>query len=150
MLIAGVVWQIAGFNVIRLGVLSYLAIDRMWYLYLLSIVIFCLFGLMFYKMSDKHTNRILNYEDDRPFWHFFDFKSYLIMIFMMSGGIGLRASGLVPDTFIAFFILGLAVLWPWQELYLSRIILPIRVSLKNKTFVRKTLTKNIHSDILQL
>ena len=72
LLIAGVVWQIAGFNVIRLGVLSYLAIDRMWYLYLLSIVIFCLFGLMFYKMSDKHTNRILNYEDDRPFWHFFD------------------------------------------------------------------------------
>ena len=107
LLIAGVVWQIAGFNVIRLGILSYMAIDRIWYLYLLSIVIFCLFGLMFYKMSDKHTNRILNYEDDRPFWHFFDLKSYLIMIFMMSGGIGLRASGLVPYTFIAFFYSGL-------------------------------------------
>ena len=42
-----------------------------------------------------------------PFWYFFDKKSYLIMFFMMSMGIGLRASSLLPEGFIAFFYTGL-------------------------------------------
>ncbi len=40
LLIAGIVWMIAGFNVARLGVLSYMNIERKWYLYLLSTVVF--------------------------------------------------------------------------------------------------------------
>ena len=55
LLIAGIVWLIAGFNVARLGVLSYLAIEAKWYLLPLAIVVFLLFGSMFYKMSQKHT-----------------------------------------------------------------------------------------------
>ena len=105
LLIAGIVWMIAGFNVARLGVISYLNIERKWYLYLMSIFIFLLFGLMFFKMSQKHTKRILGYEDYRPFWHFFDWKAYLIMTCIMSGGIGFRAAGI----FIAFFYSGLGL-----------------------------------------
>lgn len=45
-------------------------IDRKWYLYFLSAFVFFLFGLMFYKMSQKHTRRIQGYEDYRLFWHF--------------------------------------------------------------------------------
>ena len=37
----------------------------------------------------------------------FDLKSYLIMAFMMSGGIWLRNSGLAPEVFIAVFYTGL-------------------------------------------
>ena len=107
LLIAGIVWLIAGFNVARLGVLSYMVIDRKWYLYALSVVIFMLFGTMFYKMSCKHTKRIMGYEDYRPFWNFFDLKAYIIMAVMMGGGIGLRAAGIFPDLFIAFFYTGL-------------------------------------------
>ena len=40
-------------------------------------------------------------------WHFFDLKAYCIMAVMMGGGIWLRASGLVPDVFIAVFYTGL-------------------------------------------
>ena len=40
LLIAGIVWLMAGFNVARLGVLSYLQIERQWYLYLLSMLCF--------------------------------------------------------------------------------------------------------------
>ena len=65
LLIAGIVWLIAGFNVARLGVLSYLNIDRKWYMYLLSVVVFFLFGVMFLKMSRKHTKRIISYENCR-------------------------------------------------------------------------------------
>lgn len=107
LIIAGIVWLIAGFNVARLGVLSYLIIDRRWYLYVLSVVVFILFGMMFYKMSNKHTKRILGYEEYRPFWNFFDLKAYIIMAFMMGGGIGLRAAGIFPDVFVAFFYSGL-------------------------------------------
>ena len=63
---------------------------------------------MFFKMSIKHTKRIKGYEEEfRPVWHFFDLKSYIIMAVMMGGGIWLRASGLVPDVFIAVFYTGL-------------------------------------------
>lgn len=91
----------------RLGVLSYLVIERTWHLYALSCVVFCLFGTMFYKMSKKHTKRIVGYETRRPFCHFFDGKAYLIMACMMGGGIGFRALGVFPDLFVAFFYSGI-------------------------------------------
>ena len=107
LLIAGIVWLMAGFNVARLGVLSYAVIEKRWYLYVLSEVVFVLFGRMFFKMSKKHTKRIIGYEEYRPFWHFFDVKAYLMMACMMSGGIGFRAAGIFPDIFVAFFYSGL-------------------------------------------
>ena len=107
LLIAGLVWLIAGFNVTRLGILSYGRVDKTLYLYIFTILIFTIFGRMFFKMSEKHTKRILAYKEKRPFWNFFDLKSYLIMVFMMTMGIGLRASGMVPEFFIAFFYTGL-------------------------------------------
>ena len=109
LLIAGIVWMIAGFNVARLGVMSYLNIERRWYLCLLSGLVFLLFGSMFFRMSQKHTKRILGYEDYRPFWHFFDWKAYLIMTCMMSVGIGFRAAGIFPEIFVAFFYSGLGL-----------------------------------------
>ena len=107
--IAGCVWLTAGFNVARLGVLSYIGLDGISIVHiLLSIVVFCVFGFMFYRMSVRHTKRIRSYpQETRPVWNFFDLKSYLIMAFMMSGGIWLRNSELAPDVFIAVFYTGL-------------------------------------------
>lgn len=107
--IAGCVWLLAGFNVARLGIISYGRLEGItfWHI-LLSIVVFCAFGAMFFKMSMKHTRRINGYEEEfRPVWHFFDLKAYLIMAFMMGGGIWLRSSGLAPEVFIAVFYTGL-------------------------------------------
>lgn len=107
--VAGCVWLIAGINVARLGILSYGKLPQIRALYmLLPLAVFCAFGLMFFKMSIKHTKRIKGYEEEfRPVWHFFDLKAYIIMAVMMGGGIWLRASGLVPDVFIAVFYTGL-------------------------------------------
>lgn len=107
LLIAGIVWLIAGFNVARLGIAAYFMIERKWYLYVLSVAVFFVFGTMFYKMSNKHTKRIMGYEEYKPFWNFFDLKAYLIMAVMMGGGIGLRVAGVIPDVFVAFFYSGL-------------------------------------------
>lgn len=108
LMIAGIVWMIAGFNVVRLGILSYGEIEVAWYQPVLSVVIFLLFGAMFFKMTKKHGKRIKDYpEAYRPFWNFFDLKAYIIMAIMMGGGIGLRAAKVFPDMFIAFFYTGL-------------------------------------------
>ena len=107
-LIAGIVWAIAGFNIVRIGLVAYEG-NFTWWRALLSIVVFAVFQLfIFGKMVQKHTDRILNYEEERQnFFRFFDTRSYLIMAFMMTLGIGLRVSGVVPNTFIAFFYTGL-------------------------------------------
>ena len=108
LIIAGIIWMIAGFNVVRLGIISYIIVGIRWYLPVLSVIIFVLFGMMFYKMTKKHCKRIMGYEEDnRPVWNFFDIKSYIIMAIMMGGGIGLRNAGVFPDGFVAFFYTGL-------------------------------------------
>ena len=92
--VAGCVWLVAGFNVARLGILAYGNLPQIMAIHmLLSLVVFCAFGMMFFKMSMKHTRRIKGYEEAyRPVWHFFDGKAYCIMAVMMGGGIWLRSS----------------------------------------------------------
>lgn len=111
MIIAGSVWLLAGLNVARMGIISYLSLPEFKIVYpILSIVVFGMFGAMFYSMSIKHSKRIEKYDaPTKPFWYFFDKRSYFIMAFMMSGGIWLRTSGLVPLYFIAFFYTGLGI-----------------------------------------
>lgn len=108
-LIAGIVWLIAGFNVARLGIITYRKLETLSFVsIMLSLLVFIAFGTMFMKMSSKHVKRIRSDEAEyKPFWTFFDLKAYMIMIFMMSGGIGLRAAHILPDKFIAYFYTGL-------------------------------------------
>lgn len=109
--IAGGVWLLAGLNVVRMGVMAYCSLAEFNYVYLLlSVIVMGLFGTMFYKLSLKHTSRIKAYPNStRPFWHFFDLKSYIIMAVMMSGGVSLRILGVLPTTFVAFFYTGVGV-----------------------------------------
>ena len=119
--IAGSVWLAAGGNVARIGVQAYRGLPRVGAVHLLlSLVVFGLFGSMFFRMSQKHTRRIRGYAGEtQPFWRFFDRKAYLIMAVMMGGGISLRYSGLVPEVFVAVFYTGLgcalalAGVWSW-------------------------------------
>ena len=108
LLIACLVWAAAGFNVLRMGLHAYSA-----YITALNILgsmaVFTVFQLfIFGKLVRKHTARI-NSQGDEPqfFLKFFDVKSFVIMAFMMGGDIALRASGAVPERFIAVFYSGL-------------------------------------------
>lgn len=107
-LIAGIVWAIAGINIVRIGLIAYQG-NLTWWRVLLSAAVYTSFQVfVFGKMVTKHTERILVYPDERQnVFRFFDVRSYLIMAFMMTLGIGLRVSGAVPNTFIAFFYTGL-------------------------------------------
>lgn len=106
--IACIVWLIAGFNIINIGVIAYrehLTLINI----VLSVMIFLIFWFMiFKKLVNKHTSRIKSYTTKKQyFWKFFDFKSFMIMAFMMTFGITIRIFNLLPNTFIAFFYTGL-------------------------------------------
>ena len=108
LLLACLVWSAAGFNILRIGLMAYPA-----YLtavnYLLSVLVFAVFQwFIFGKLVKKHTARITSYLEERHFFlKFFDGKAFVIMAVMMTGGIGLRISGLAPERFIAVFYTGL-------------------------------------------
>lgn len=76
---------------------------------LLSVLVFAVFQyFIFGKLVKKHTARIQGYPEERHFFlKFFDGKAFAIMAVMMTGGIGLRVSGLAPERFIAVFYTGL-------------------------------------------
>ncbi|MFU0568770.1 hypothetical protein [Gardnerella vaginalis] len=108
LLIACLVWAAAGFNILNIGLLAYQN-----YLqplnYALSILVFVIFQfLIFGKLVKKHTQRINGYAEEKQFFlKFFDIKSFIIMAFMMTGGIALRATNAAPEQFIAVFYTGL-------------------------------------------
>ena len=108
LLLACLVWSAAGFNILRIGLTAYPA-----YLsvlnFLLSVLVFAVFQrFIFGKLVKKHTSRIISYLEERHFFlKFFDKKAFAIMAVMMTGGIGLRVSGLAPEQFIAVFYTGL-------------------------------------------
>lgn len=108
LLLACFVWSAAGFNILRIGVSAYPNYHGTWN-YLLSLLVFLVFQIfIFGKLVKKHTARIHSYQEERHFFlKFFDKKAFAIMAVMMSGGIGLRASGLAPEGFIAVFYTGL-------------------------------------------
>lgn len=108
LLLACLVWGAAGFNILRIGLAAYPAY-RSALSFLLSILVFSVFQIfIFGRLVKKHSARIGAYLEERHFfWKFFDGKSFAIMAVMMTGGIGLRSSGLAPERFIAVFYTGL-------------------------------------------
>lgn len=106
--IAALVWIAAGFNILKIGIVSYK--DNVTLLDIgISILVFLIFwSKIFSKLVKKHTKRIINFEEEKQlFFKFFDKKSFLIMGFMMSIGVGLRASNILETRYIAQFYTGL-------------------------------------------
>ena len=108
LLLACLVWSAAGFNILRIGLMAYPAYLTVLNT-LLSVLVFAVFQrFIFGKLVKKHTARIQAYLEERHFFlKFFDKKAFAIMAVMMTGGIGLRASGLAPERFVAVFYTGL-------------------------------------------
>lgn len=108
LLFACLIWSVAGFNVLRIGIQAYQTHAALLNI-LLSVLIFGVFEhFVFGKLVIKHTARIIGYGKEPQFFlKFFDVKSFIIMAVMMTGGIWLRSSGIAPERFIAVFYSGL-------------------------------------------
>lgn len=108
LLIACFVWSAAGFNVLRIGLMAYSSFHTVLNFLLSALIFFVFQKFIFGPLVKKHTARINAFPKSRHFFlKFFDAKSFAIMAFMMTDGIGLRMSGLAPERFIAVFYSGL-------------------------------------------
>lgn len=110
LIVAGIVWCFAGINVLGIGLSELIGFSTAPALGLAaaSIVTFVLFSRMFHRVMAKSTRRIWGFGDMRmSIFKLFDARGYLVMAFMMALGFGLRATGLAPAWFIAFFYTGL-------------------------------------------
>jgi hypothetical protein len=110
LLIAGGVWSAAGLSVTSIGVQALLRSFDAFDLPIAAAVFAVFYFLIFSRLVAKHDRRIEGFAQPRlPFYRFFDLPSYAIMVFMMTGGILLRTSGLVEDGFVGPFYTGLGL-----------------------------------------
>lgn len=110
LLIAALVWMIAGLNIVRIGFIEYIGYLKIMN-FIFSAGVFIVFWVfVFKKLVNKHTKRIKNFDSEKQyFWRFFDLKSFLIMAFMITFGLSIRAFNLMPQVFIAVFYTGLGL-----------------------------------------
>jgi len=109
---AACVWTFAGSMLMFKGYkMLDLASDLLW----LKLVVVLAAGVAFYlkvfsRLSMKHTLRILNMKVSYPcMFSFFNFRSYLIMLFMITMGITLRTTGWIPFGTLSFLYLMMSV-----------------------------------------
>ena len=111
-MIAGCAWSIAGGILISRSLIHLIGVNH---LLAMELGIGIVFGSFFYlllfaRISKKHITRINLIEIDNPcFFSFFNFRSYLLMAIMISGGITLRLSGLVNQEIIYTFFLCMGI-----------------------------------------
>lgn len=109
---AGTVWIIAGANILRIGIVTWLNSSQEWMFKIgeATVVFLLFFILIFRRLYYKHTRRIEEKKEtcNCPF-SFFDVKSWIVMIFMISLGITIRSLRLLPDSFISVFYTGLSI-----------------------------------------
>ena len=109
LIIAAVVWLLAGINILRLGVIAITETELVAALLAVGVVVtFLLFHMMFAKLVGKQSNRIRAYGNE-PTCAFalFDVKGYIMMAIMMGGGIALREFGIIPAWIVAFMYTGI-------------------------------------------
>lgn len=109
---AGLVWIIAGANILRIGIVTWMDSTQEWMFKIgeATIVFLLFFVFVFKKLYYKHTRRIEQKKEEKncPF-SFFDVKGWVIMVLMISLGITIRSFHLLPDSFISVFYTGLSI-----------------------------------------
>lgn len=108
--IAGCVWIIAGANILRIGILTWMHDAH--YIVLKvgeAIVVFLLFlNFVFLRLFRKHSRRIAQKGEKNCPFSFFDAKGWIVMIGMITLGVAIRHSRILPDSFISVFYTGLS------------------------------------------
>ncbi|SHF77465.1 hypothetical protein SAMN05444349_13431 [Bacteroides faecichinchillae] len=109
---AGIVWIIAGTNILRIGIVTWMNSTQDWMFKIgeATVIFLLFFVFIFRKLYYKHTRRIEEKKEDKncPF-SFFDVKSWIMMTFMIALGITIRSLHLLPDSFISVFYTGLSI-----------------------------------------
>ena len=110
MIVAGIVWTVAGANILRIGIDRWAQVSGGFVLMLLgAVAVFAAFHYMvFRRMFHKHKRRISQKGDSNCPMGFFDARGWIIMAFMITLGVSIRRYELMPLWFIALFYTGLS------------------------------------------
>ena len=106
LLIAGCVWIIAGINILRIGIITWLN-DAHYWLFKVgeAIVVFLLFfQFVFRRLFVKHSERISQKGEKNCPFSFFDVKGWTVMIFMITFGVTIVISNCFPTPLFRYFI----------------------------------------------
>jgi len=112
LLLGALVWTSAGSVLLYKGFTLLISFQVFPYIeFILSILLGILFYvLLFSKISLKNTQRIFHLTIDYPcMFSFFNVRSYILMGAMITGGIMLRKSGILPTDIllIIYFMMGI-------------------------------------------
>ncbi len=112
-LLAGVVWSIAGTALLSIGLPALLSnIMQMPVISVagVAVVFFLFFLLIFRRLFRKHTARIDAFQVEKVCaFAFFDVKGYIIMACMITFGILLRMSGILPQIVLGVLYTGIGL-----------------------------------------
>lgn len=110
LLTAGTVWLVAGVNILRIGVMTWVGNPGNLLLQgVEATAVFLLFFLCIFKrLHTKYTRRIEGRSVQNHPFAFFDTRGWILMSFMIGLGIAVRELQLLPKSFIAVFYTGLS------------------------------------------
>jgi hypothetical protein len=102
--LAAFVWTFAGGMLLFKGIGLYIS-EPIYLVFRILVSVICgslFYYFMFSKISAKHTKRIMNIQHEKPcMFSFFNVRSFILMSIMITGGILLRKSGLVPNFYLS-------------------------------------------------
>lgn len=109
---AGIIWIIAGANILRIGIATWRQSsgEELFKVAEATVVFLLFFIFVFRRLYYRHTERIERKQSDKncPFG-FFDARGWIVMMLMISLGIVMRKFDLLPDRFISVFYTGLSL-----------------------------------------
>ena len=103
-------WTAIGTKISVTGLCHYLItpLNKLWWHITLSLLVFAGFYIMFTGIVQKYSERIQSLPGPKePIYKTFSLKGYLIIAFMISLGITLKYIPGIPDSFFAWFYMGL-------------------------------------------
>ena len=108
--INGLMWTAIGTKISITGFSHYLTtpVEKLLWMILLSVLVFAGFYMMFTGIVRKYSERIHALPGPlEPIYKTFSLKGYLIIAFMITLGITLKYIPGIPESFFAWFYMGL-------------------------------------------
>ena len=108
--INGLMWTAIGMKISITGISHYLTTptEKLWWMIPLSVLVFAGFYMMFTGIVRKYSERIHALHGPKePIYKTFSLKGYLIIGFMITLGISLKHIPGIPESFFAWFYIGL-------------------------------------------
>jgi len=134
--VAAFFWTFAGGSLLYRGFSLLLTVEE--YIWL-RIILSTIGGILFYrflfsKISLKHSVRILTLKIEKPcFFSFLNIRSYIIMMMMITSGIVLRKSGIIPPQYLSilYITMGIPLLVSSIRFYYYGIFYPSLIATYN-------------------